>query len=310
MDEAAELIKKYFQKKHKVTPGIIAGLHTFGARAQFNPHVHMMVTMGGLKENGEWVTKDFIPFTMLRKQWQTVVLKLLRKKLSEAEKKRIQPLLQKAWTDHGDGFYIYAPKQKGNIKEQLRYIARYMRRPAIGMNRIVDYDGTRVTIKYVDKKDGKEKQDVLSAEEFIGRIIQHIPDEQFKIIRHYGVYARRIKELCRKMVGEWAKKVHRWIVSFKRLRRRNWAERQKEQTGKDPMICPKCGNYFEYKGEVCLKEGKLSVKYAKDEMARKCMERMIQDITGIKKEEKSREERPRENPRPAEEYSEIYLFAM
>ena len=116
MDEAAGLIKNYFQKKYKVTPGIISGLHTFGARAQFNPHVHMMVTMGGLKENGEWVTKDFIPFTMLRNQWQTVVLKLLRKKLSEAEKKRIQPLLQKAWTDHGDGFYIYAPKQKGNVR--------------------------------------------------------------------------------------------------------------------------------------------------------------------------------------------------
>jgi hypothetical protein len=87
MDEAAGLVKKFFIKKHKITPGIIAGLYTLGARAQFNPHVHMMVTMGGLKKTGEWVTKDFIPFTMLRKQWQTVVLKLLRRELSEAEKK-------------------------------------------------------------------------------------------------------------------------------------------------------------------------------------------------------------------------------
>ncbi len=309
MDEAVALIQKYFKKKYKVTPGIIAGLHTFGARAQFNPHVHMMVTMGGLKESGEWLTKDFIPFTMMRKQWQTVVLKLLRKKLDEAEKKRIQPLLQKAWTDHGKGFYIYAPKQRGSIKEQLRYIARYMRRPAIGMNRIVSYDGEKVIIKYVDKRDGKEKQEVLSVEEFIGRIIQHIPDEQFKIIRHYGVYARRIKELCRKLVGEWAKKVRRWIISFKRLKRRNWAERQKEETGTDPMICTRCGNYFEYKGEVCLKEGRLAVKYAKGEIARRCMERLIEDVTGIKKAEE-REKRPREIPRPVENCSEIHLFAV
>lgn len=308
MDEAAGLIKKYFEKKHKVTPGIIAGLHTFGARAQFNPHVHMMVTMGGMKESGEWVTKDFIPFTMLRKQWQTVVLKLLRKKLSESEKKKIQPLLQNAWSDHGDGFYIYAPKQRGNIKEQLRYIGRYMRRPAIGMNRIVGYDGQTVTIVYLDKKDGKEKHEEMSVEEFIGRIISHIPDEQFKVIRHYGVYGRRIKALCRKLVGEWAKKVHRWIVTFHRLRRRNWSERQKDN-GNDPMICPKCKNCFEYKGDACLKDGKLVVKYAIDLTARRCMERMINDVTGIEKKEE-REKRPRENPRPTKKYGQIPLFKV
>jgi glycosyltransferase involved in cell wall biosynthesis len=310
MDEAVELIKGYIEKKYKVTPGIIAGLHTFGAKLEFNPQVHMMVTMGGMKETGEWITKDFIPFTMLRKQWQTVVLKMLRKKLSEAEKKRIQPLLQKAWKENEDGFFIYAPKQKGNVKEQLRYIARYIRKPAIGMNRIVTYEEGKVVIKYVDKRDGKEKQEEMSVEEFIGRIIKHIADEQFKVIRHYGVYARRIKELCRKLVGEWSKQVHRWIVAFKRLKRRSWAERQKEETGKDPMICERCGNYFEYKGEVCLKAGKLAVKYARGEMARKCLERLIEDVTGIKEEEKRREKRPRENPRPAEKYSEIYLFAV
>ena len=309
MDEAAGLIKKFYLSKHKIMPGIIVGLHTFGARAQFNPHVHMMVTMGGMKKSGEWVTKDYIPFTMLRKQWQTIVLKLLRRRLNEAEKKRIQPLLQKAWTEHGKGFYIYAPKQRGNVQEQLRYIGRYMRRPAIGMNRIIGYDGETVTIKYQDKKDGREKKESLNVEEFIGRMIQHIPDEQFKVIRHYGVYARRIKGLCRKLVGEWGKRVRRWIVTFQRLRRRNWSERRREETGKDPMICTGCGNYYEYVGEVCLKQGKLVIKYAKSGMARNCMERMIDHITGIKKTE-DREKRPRKTPRPGETCCELYLFAV
>ncbi|SDL24847.1 Putative transposase [Paenibacillus jilunlii] len=47
MDEAVGIIKEYF------TPGIIAGLHTFGSRLNFNPHVHILVTMGGMKESGE-----------------------------------------------------------------------------------------------------------------------------------------------------------------------------------------------------------------------------------------------------------------
>jgi hypothetical protein len=49
------------------------------------------------------------------------------------------------------------------------------------------------------------------------------------------------------------------------------------------MICPECQNYYEYKGEVSLKEGELSVKWAVDKIARACMERMIGYITGIKK---------------------------
>jgi hypothetical protein len=74
-DEAAKLIMGFFKKKAKVTPGIIAGLHTFGSGINFNPHVHMLVTMGGLTKQGEWKQYDFLPFAMLRKQWQTVVLK-------------------------------------------------------------------------------------------------------------------------------------------------------------------------------------------------------------------------------------------
>ena len=53
MDEAVRIIQEYFKKKFKAVPGVIAGLHTFGARMNFNPHVHMLVTMGGMKKNGE-----------------------------------------------------------------------------------------------------------------------------------------------------------------------------------------------------------------------------------------------------------------
>jgi len=281
MDEAVRIVKEYFEKKHKVTPGIIAGLHTFGARLQFNPHVHMLVSMGGMKKNGEWKTYDFVPFEMLRKQWQTVVLKLIRRKLSAEEKRQVQSRLQKAYSENGEGFYVHAPKQKGDVKRQLGYIGRYMRRPAIAVSRIVAYDGETVTFRYRDKHDGEEKTETITVEELIGRLIRHIPDENFKTIRYYGVYSRRIKGLCKKMVSEWQKAARRWIVKVRRLlKRRTWSERIKEQTGKPPC-CPKCESYYEYKGEACLEEGKLKVKYAVCSTSKACLERMIRDVTGV-----------------------------
>ncbi|XJZ27405.1 transposase [Bacillota bacterium Lsc_1132] len=312
MDEAVGIVQQWFEKKFKVTPGIIAGLHTFGSRLNFNPHVHMLVTMGGMKKNGEWKTYDYIPFHMLRKQWQTVVLKLIRKSVCDEEKKKIQPLLQKAFSANGEGFYVYAPKQKGNVKEQLKYIGRYIRRPAIALGRIEEYDGQFVTFKYMDKTDGKEKREKITVEEFIGRLIRHIPDENFKTIRYYGVYSRRKKADCKQKVAIFQEKVKRQIVKVKKvLRKRNWSQRIKDLTGKDPMVCSKCSCYYEFKGSVCLQDGTLKIKYAKCKYSRAYLERMIAYFTGVKTTEKREEKETFSKSKPTKETErQLCLFSV
>ncbi|QQK74237.1 transposase [Salicibibacter cibarius] len=311
MDEGARLLKEYFEKKKKVTPGIIAGLHTFGSQVNFNPHIHMLVTMGGMTKKGEWKAYDFIPFQMLRKQWQTVVLKLIRKHLSGKDKKRVQARLQQAFSKNGEGFYIYAPKQRGEVQDQLRYIGRYMRRPAIGINRIEAYDGQMVTFKYHDKVDGKEKYETISVEVFIMRLIRHIPDEQFKTIRHYGLYSRRTKNVSKKLLAAWQKTKKTWITQVKRTpRRQTWRERVIASGHKGPLRCPKCDNYFEYKGEVCLENGRLVVKVALGETARSYLEREIGHVPRIetpKKETKKEEETTDES---ASQDRQLCLFTV
>ncbi len=83
------------------------------------------------------------------------------------------------------------------------YVGRYVRHPAIANTRISDYDGESVTFWYYEnaiKKD-KKKFITVEVEEFIRRIIQHIPEKHFKMIRYYGAY-------CRK----WKKKFKRYIL--------------------------------------------------------------------------------------------------
>lgn len=78
MDETANVVQLYFQKK-RITPGIIAGLHTFGSQLEFNLRDHMIVTMIGLSDSGEWKNYDYIPYKLLRVHRQNAVLKLLRR---------------------------------------------------------------------------------------------------------------------------------------------------------------------------------------------------------------------------------------
>lgn len=293
MDEAAKLIIGFFEKKGKVTPGVIVGLHTFGSKVNFNPHVHMLVTMGGMTKKGEWKTYDYLPFAMLRKQWQTVVLKLIRHNLHGEEKKQVQARLQKAFSKNGEGFYVHAPKQMGKVQEQLRYIGRYIRRPAIGLNRIEEYDGQFVTFKYKDKNDGKEKLEKVTVEEFITRLIRHIPDEQFKTIRHYGLYSRRSKRLSKKILTTWQQEARRWVTKVKStIRRQTWRERIIASGQKDPLVCPHCECYYEYKGEVCLNEqGVLEIKVALCPLTKKYLERVIAYFSGIKEKEAKEEKK-------------------
>lgn len=315
MDEAARLIQEHYEKKHKVTPGIIAGLHTFGSQLNFNPHVHMLVTMGGMTANGEWKTYDYLPYKKFRKQWQTVVLKLIRRNLTEEQKRQVQPLLQKAYSENEEGFYVHAPKQDGNVKAQLGYIGRYIRRPAISVERIREYDGEYVTFRYHDKADDTDKEEKITVKEFITRLIRHIPDENFKMIRHYGLYARRIKKQCKEKVKAWQEKVKKTLVKVQKLiKRRKWHERIKEQTGKDPMVCPKCECYYEYKGEVCLEEGQLVVKHAVCAKSKAVLERMIRDLTGIE-EEKGSQEKETKTAEPKQLHAvkdngQLYMFDL
>jgi hypothetical protein len=110
MDEAARVVLEALGKNRKVQGGVVAALHTFGSKLEFNPHVHMVVTMGGITPDGQWKIYDYLPYKRLRVYWQNAVLKLIRRTLSPWDNKRVQPRLQRAYKANAEGFYVNAPK--------------------------------------------------------------------------------------------------------------------------------------------------------------------------------------------------------
>jgi hypothetical protein len=302
MDEAAGIIQQFF-KKRNLECGIVAALHTFGSKLEFNPHVHMVVTMGGVTQVGEWQTYDYLPFPMLRKFWQNAVLKLIRRTLTPRDKKTVQPLLQKAYNSNDNGFYVNAPKRaRTDVKKVLQYISRYMNRGPISKERIEFYDGNKVIFRYKDKRTNQTARHEMTSQEFIGNLIRHIPDAQFKTIRRYGIYSRRMKTLMKKIVGSFQKQIRKLIVNVKSMTKpMNWSERMTECFGEDPLECTDCGGRFEYSGMIALKNGKLVVQYAKDEYMNWWLKEEIKEIESKEwqlKQEKKRQEvlkRIREN---------------
>ncbi|UJF36528.1 hypothetical protein L0M14_01565 [Paenibacillus hexagrammi] len=78
-------------------------------------------------------------------------------------------------------------------------------------------------------------------------------------------------------------------TSKKTITAKKLEEKIQKASGNDPLVCPKCECYYEYKGEVCLEEGKLKIRYAACKKTKGCLERMIYDLTSIEKTKTSKE---------------------
>ena len=89
-----------------------------------------------------------------------------------------------------NGFVTNVGDKSMNINQVARYLARYMRHPAIADSRIIFYGKGRVTIRMKDKQK-REYSVWFTIEEFIDRLVKHISPKQFRIVRWYGLYSRR-----------------------------------------------------------------------------------------------------------------------
>jgi len=119
----------------------------------------------------------------------------------------------------------------------VRYIGRYTKRPVLAQTRIKHYDGQSVTFEYQDKTEKIHKITTLPVEEFISRLIRHIPDKHFRQIRYYGLYAN-----CTRKDNLAKARTILKLTSGKHLEPLNWRQRQRQENGFDPLICCHCGN--------------------------------------------------------------------
>ncbi|MGP8331765.1 MAG: transposase, partial [Methanosarcinaceae archaeon] len=140
-----------------------------------------------------FIHQKFIPFKAMRKTWQYQVLTRFKAELSE--NKAVSEFVDLIFKEYPNGFYVHLPKESRITNKQkiAKYVARYIRHPAVADSRICGYDGDSVTFWYKDHEYLKHFV-TMKVQEFIKALIQHIPDRNFKMIRHYGAYARRIKK--------------------------------------------------------------------------------------------------------------------
>jgi hypothetical protein len=205
--------------------GVLMVLHTWGQNLHHHPHVHAVVTGGGLTcdkrgnvpELPRWVSCRkgfFLPVRVLSRVFRGKYLDGVRKLLAAGRLNLPgrwraladpQALIQWLTHLHHQDWVVYAKRPFGGPKQVLKYLARYTHRVAISNSRLVDVADGRVTFRYKDYADKHQSKTMtVSADEFLRRFVQHVLPKGFVKIRHYGLLANRRREeylaLCRRLL--------------------------------------------------------------------------------------------------------------
>ena len=181
-------------------PGLLGALHTWSQTLSAHPHVHFIVTFGGLAPDGTWKTPTrdcLLPRQVLMSMFRGKFLDKVRKLVSS--NKLVMP---EGWTRSKClSLLNQLGRARWNVKLLERYahakgvtlyLARYLRGGPIGNSRIVSYSNGEVVFRYLDRKNPanpQTKELKLPVAKFLERWSQHIPPAKMHTIRAYGLYA-------------------------------------------------------------------------------------------------------------------------
>lgn len=243
---AAHSIISWTKENKNCIPGVIAVLHTCGKTLDFNPHIHLIVSCGGLSlDHSQWIPLSIFPEKVLKAHWKYNVISLARSAFKENKLSLAKPLnLLKSYPAFNSFlnmlyqryiWYVHIGKKLTSLFFTVHYVGRYTKRPVIAETRISNYDGNSVSFWFDDRKLQQKVFLTLPVQEFIARIIRHIPNKYFKQVRYCGIFANRVKsELCI---------IALFLLNKEFLPQRHilsWQQRMFKQNGVDPLACPIC----------------------------------------------------------------------
>ena len=207
--------------------------HTFGAQLNFNSHLHILVSAGGLNGSvGGWTTRLDFDRKKLMHMWRFAVITFLREALkagvltSNHHPGHLKAVLAREyrwWSTHVDYF-----QSKDHF---LRYAGRYARRPPIAQHRFEEISDATVRFSVKDKRLKMQVSTEYSPADFVALLAEHVPDRYRHAVRYFGLLAPRSKRRTATAIFLLLRQQRR-----PRPRRLGWEYSIRRDFGNDPLI--------------------------------------------------------------------------
>lgn len=229
-------------------PGIIQVLHTWGQTLNFHPHIHSIVSGGGLSPHRKLVKGGngfFIPVKVLGKVFRGKFLAALQG-LAASSRLHFSDSCKELgnsyqWNEFRNALYEkdwcpYIKETFNGFGNAIDYLGRYTHRIAISNGRLLSVSADGVSFAAKNYRTGETQTVSLPYKEFIRRFMQHVLPAGFRKIRYYGFLNNRQKtenlKLLFKLQGfQQFKSLYQGLKTEELL---------KAVFGIDTHICPVC----------------------------------------------------------------------
>lgn len=205
----AAILKLAADPKHLgALPGLIAMLHTWTRQLDYHPHVHLMVTAGGLRPDGSWQPAKYADYFLPYEALSLIYRAKFRDALKRSDPALFRSVPAEVWEMH----WSVNCQAKDNGLNGLKYLARYSYQTAIKDNQIIDCDQQNVTFQYRHRKSGQIHTRCMPGQAFLQRFLQHVLPHNFTRIRHYGLFAPANRPKLQQARKQFNPRAHAAIV--------------------------------------------------------------------------------------------------
>jgi hypothetical protein len=213
---------------------IVVVPHTFGRHLNFNCHLHILISQGGVAHDKScWRSRAMLDRTAVMRTWRYAVIAYLQEAVRAGilSSDLSAPDMHTLLDSQGERAWIVDVKRFQTKTHFLAYAGRYARRPPIAQHRFRHVD--RQAVRFVTK-DTRTKR-VLKTEygtaEFLDTLAAHIPDRYKHNIRYFGLLAPRVK--C-----EFHDRIFAMLGQARRRKpaRLAWEFLMKRSFGADPLV--------------------------------------------------------------------------
>jgi hypothetical protein len=229
-------------------PGILMALHTWSQTLVLHPHLHCLVTGGGLTPAGQWVAVRhgfLLPARVVMAVFRGKMVAAIRQTLARGALTLPEPMRPQQLCNLLNRLG-HPTKTKWNVRIMERYrhgagvvtyLARYLRGGPMKNTRLVAYDGDRVTFTYRARQEeaASPQRMTLPVADFLQRWLLHVPVPQTRVVRCYGLYHQTHAEgltVCRTALGQPPMEVPPAL---------DWQTVCAQRGDAHPERCPTCG---------------------------------------------------------------------
>ena len=178
------------------SPGMLLALHTWARNLVFHPHIHCLISHGGLDKDGHWQTPkrtSFLPAGVMKQIFRGKFLDGIRTALKAGElivpTKMTEQGVSNLCNKLGRTEWVIRcvkPYQHGG--GVAKYLARYIRGGAIKNSQILNIGEHQVRFRYKSHQTKQTEYLTLSHDNFMQRLLCHIATPRKQQYQFVGIY--------------------------------------------------------------------------------------------------------------------------